>query len=205
MNNTEKYAGSVMIVDDQGNVVFERNMSGDEMVEELLKKLSGLFIVMGPTTAVPIFEKVLKESVLTGEKVQKNGKVKTFKKKVNLTKPAAGGGSTQAIIDLVNEGLKAGEIAKRLKVSIAMVYTTKSQAKKAGQLKAQPKRAVTETESKEVSEDAEVGGGIQAKQILDMLHDGIDEAEIAEQLGVRKAVVNMVKYSAKKRGEIFNR
>lgn len=33
-----KYAGNITIVDDQGNTVFERELSADEMVEVLLKK-----------------------------------------------------------------------------------------------------------------------------------------------------------------------
>lgn len=97
MNNTEKYAGSVTIFDDGGNIVFERNMSGDEMVEELLKKITDQAVagaLTGAATTIhagnvhEVFSTVKNKLTTKYPKTPGSGKIKIPK----TSKPAAGGG-----------------------------------------------------------------------------------------------------------------
>ena len=199
-----KYTGCISIIDQDGNIAFERDLGSDEVIAELLARINffqkppelGEGIVVGPHNVAAVFKSVKKQIEDLGprsDKVIKNGKVKS----------SAGGGNREQIIELINQGLKAGEIAKKLKTSIETVYTTKSQAKKAGLLgpvsKSQERRiAVQEEESPVFGSDPD-----KKEVVLEALRGGATIEEAAKEAQMRPKVVKMIKYMAEKKGEVF--
>lgn len=144
-----KYAGSITIVDEAGNIVFERELTSDELIEALLTKrelnLSGEGITVGAHNIAEVFEAAKK--TLRNGKIEITGKAKLGKVGKISAKPLTGNGRMEEIAALFNEGLKAAEVAKKLKIDISLVYANKSKAKKAGLLNTKQKNTEEKTEA----------------------------------------------------------
>lgn len=68
-NNNVKYAGNITILDDQGNVMFDRDLSADDMIEELLADRDNDSREIIPTKEGSAFvDTVLRSGMLDGVK-----------------------------------------------------------------------------------------------------------------------------------------
>ncbi len=168
-----KYSGSISIIDDAGNVVFERELTSDECIEALIERRE----VLEPTKRTfsgpaKLLSTTYKGSVKFGRQ-----------KKADSD---AGGGRIEEIAALFNEGLKAAAVAKKLKVDIRLVYAYKSKAKKAGLLNVQPKNTEEKSEP-EIDVATE-------RSVKDLASMGWTVKAIAEETGLTtKQVLQITK------------
>lgn len=114
-----KYAASITVYDDQGNTVHERDLSPDEIIEELL---------LTPPHEPPAEEHIEEPAPAPPVKVKGSKPSKyTFKY------------DKQAVIDdLVSGKLNAQQIAEKHGITKTSVYTLKHEAKKRGLIKKEP-------------------------------------------------------------------
>lgn len=190
-----KYTGCISIIDQDGNIAFERDLGSDEVIAELLTRINffqkppenGEGIVVGPHNLTQVL-KAAKQTLT----------IKT--PKIDLGDRSKNPDDVKTeVIALINKGYKAREVSERSGVSIEYVYTIKSKAKKSGLLIEKPVDHAQDLQSYVVS-----GSDPDKKEVvLEALRGGATIEEAAKEAQMRPKVVKMIKYMAEKKGEVF--
>lgn len=143
-----KYAGNITVVDDNGEVVYERKLTMDEIIFNLLqdkRELSVIVPVPAHTPSVASFMDGLK-SARTKMNIEPPLQ-KVTPMKPPKSKRQSNYEKEELESDIIAGEMKPSEIAKKHGTSVAMVYTTKNVLKKDGRLGEKKETPVRLTES----------------------------------------------------------
>ena len=190
------------VVDDEGNLVVEHNMTADEAIKILAPLIRATPPLDQPGAAEPVAKVTAPKRNKTDSERSRAKREKPAADR-NQNKSRSGGNDeerTERIIAALSRGEKAGAIAAREKVSAQTVYNIKAKAKGQGLIKGEPETA-KDHEPNDRGPAAEVDDERTTK-VKELIKKGLENDFIATNTGVASGVVAFIRRRMKARGEL---
>ena len=198
MSNT-KYSGTVIIINEEGNIVHQRELAADDIIDELLLRS----IVCSENTVYDQKKEVVRGGgypapVKMASRIAKAGKKPAKPKEEKSTEVQS---MTERVAELANKGMTNAEISESLGITITNVSATKSNAKKKGLLTAPSKTEERQVKIKKVDAALSAYDPLIVKAVKDFSSMGWNYQAIAEECDLNLDDVKKI-CSTRKKAEI---